>query len=955
MKKALVLSILIFVLAGLIVAKSHPAIKWREISDEKFILIFPKGYEAEASYTLNIARHIYGKLQNLWGNKVRTRIRIVLNNSYDEAGGSAAFFPFNRIELYLFTPVPDSAIGGCRDWLYMVLSHEMTHIFNMNAGSGFSYFMRKIMGSNPVFFPMIYAPNWLIEGLAVYAESQLSSGGRLDTPDFEIMLRNIAAVDKVPDSTGIYGEPTPWPGPAATYLYGAKFVEFLVERYGEAKVRELVRDFGRYIVPPLMATRFKWVFAKGLNRLWAEFIESIGKQKNAAGHANLNILTTDGLVKSHPVLGPAGKLFYAARDYKKFPGIYELDLSTGKSKKVIKKTGINSLFYSKEDKIIYFSAARYFKTYYRYSDIYTYNIEKKKLHRLSKGRRLSYPVKAGDKIYCVKREKTKSFIAVLNPQGGQERVTSAAGRARSTIPAKLQKASQKNKILAHRSTEKIISRGFDSLAQISVSPDRKYIAASLKEKNKKWRIALFNLSGELLEVLSAGDAKSYAPCWKNNEEIYYICEDGDHYRLVSYHLDTGKSYIYKKNSFPDIKYFSFSPGSGQLAVSFFAANGFNLGILDDPFKGNLPAAHIATQVDSPLAGSKQDVIKTKKYNALRDLLPKYFSPNVRDAGREIQLGIYLSGNDALEKHAFFLQTFYGFESKSLNLNFNYTYDGLYPTLLFDYGRYTDIYQTRAKRNYFHNTEKFEFGSLLPLFYSAKRQSYFYTGVYFERMVDEHYDPVAKDRVDFYGLRAAFLYSSIKKYYDSISYADGFRLTLSYAKEFEVLSRAYAIDTAAFEYQRFISLLRPNVLALRFAVCDSRGEVRRVFYMGGAESKDSFNTAGSNLFTLMRGFPKGYFSGYGGFILNLEYRISLFKIERVFNVIRTIDRVYLTLFSDMGNLWGYDKKIDPAYSLGMELSLTVYVGDGKFDFSGGIAFGRNPYHDPVFYVRLGRSF
>jgi L-ribulose-5-phosphate 3-epimerase UlaE len=76
---------------------------------------------------------------------------------------------------------------------------------------------------------------------------------------------------------------------------------------------------------------------------------------------------------------------------------------------------------------------------------------------------------------------------------------------------------------------------------------------------------------------------------------------------------------------------------------------------------------------------------------------------------------------------------------------------------------------------------------------------------------------------------------------------------------------------------------------------------------------------------------------------------------VFNVIRTIDRVYLTLFSDMGNLWGYDKKIDPAYSLGMELSLTVYVGDGKFDFSGGIAFGRNPYHDPVFYVRLGRSF
>ena len=922
MKKSVVFAILFIAFAGMIWAKFHPGIKWREISDKQFIVIFPKGYEAEASYTLEIARDIYEKSHKLWGNRVRKKIRIVLSDNYDYANGSATFFPFNRVEIYLYTPAPDSATGGCRDWIYLVLSHEMSHIFNMNAGSGFTYFMRRLAGSNPVFFPMIYAPLWLIEGWAVYAESRLGSGGRLDTPDFEIMLKQIGAAGKVPDSARIYGEPTPWPGPTARYLYGAKFVAFLAEKYGEHKVRELAHNFGYHFVPLLMSSRFKRVFGKNLNRLWGEFIDDIAVEKEN-DKSQVDILTTGGLIKKYPLFGPVGKIFYVDQNYKEFPGIYEMDLSTGRSRRLIKKTGIKSLYYSKNEKKIYFSAVRYFKAFYRYSDLYEFDLEKKKLKRLSSGRRLSYPVRCGDKTYCVKRVKAKSFLAVLDAAGGKE---------------------------------KIISKGYDSLAQISISPDHKHIAATLKEKNRGWRIALFNLSGELLRLLTEGNVKSYAPLWQDSETICFIREDGSHYRLASYRLKTGKSFIYRDNSVPDVKYFSFHPEGEQLIISFFDARGFNLGLLENPLprRGAIEGRG-GLNLEKVCCPENLSVIKSKKYNPLRELLPKYFSINLRDAGREIQPGIYLSGNDALEKHSFILETFYGFKSSSLNLNFNYTYDGLYPTLIFNYSQYTDIYQDSYSRDYNFHAKIIELAGLLPLSFNEKRQSYLYAGVYFERIKDDYYISPLRKILNYDGIRLAYLFTSLKKYYDSISYSDGLRFVLSYALENKFSRSSYDINTLAFEYQQFLSIFRPNVFALRFAVSDSWGEGRRLFYMGGAESKDGFSIAGSNMFSLMRGFSKGYFSGYGGFLLNLEYRLSLFKVERVFTVIRCIDRVYLTLFSDIGNLWRYDKKIDPTYSFGLELNLVTYIGDGKFNFSGGMAVGRHPYSAPGFYLRLGRSF
>jgi outer membrane protein assembly factor BamA len=144
------------------------------------------------------------------------------------------------------------------------------------------------------------------------------------------------------------------------------------------------------------------------------------------------------------------------------------------------------------------------------------------------------------------------------------------------------------------------------------------------------------------------------------------------------------------------------------------------------------------------------------------------------------------------------------------------------------------------------------------------------------------------------------------------------------------------------------------LAFRFSISDSWGEARRFSYLGGNESHLGYHVAGNDLFTLMRGYPSGFFTGTGGYLFNLEYRLSLFKIENVFFVFQSIERLYMTLFTDMGNLWIEDKKINPSYSFGAELNLVVVMGEIRMTISSGIAVGKNPHRSPTIYFRLGNT-
>lgn len=902
-------------------SKYHPEIRWKEISEKKFIVIFPQGYETEAASILETAREVYGELQKLWKIPIEDPIRILITDVNDYANGSATFFPFNQITIHLFPPPPDTALGNAFDWIRLVVSHEMSHIFYLNAGSRFIRSLRDIIGSNPLLYPLNFTPFWMVEGIAVFGESYMNPNGRMKTPDYCLILKNMARTRSVPKWRDIYGEPTYWPGPEAKYLFGCKFIEFLIEEYGIETVPGLVHHFSRYLITLAASHRIRQYFKKSLPKLWSRFIEQIPTPETNFKET-VTPLTRCGMSKKYPVALGTDRGVYVSEDYQDFPGVWEIDFKTAGKSKLFEKNNINNLSYSPEDQTIYFSAIDYFKSSYRYSDLYEYKLTGKHVNRLSVGKRLFSPVKVPGKetIICVKRKKNRSYLCLFDKK-------------------------TKN--------ETIISRGYRGLDFLSLSPDGQTIAASVKRKNHNWDIGLFHFNGKPKKIISLSPQKKYAPRWRTDREIGFICEYNHSYRLVLYNLDSDRARVLAKKNLPAIRHFTFIPGSETVLINHFDSNGYNLGMVDLStlrFQTFPPQDPFSYPVGTP----QPEPVKAKKYRFWRDLLPKFLNVNFRYAGNEIQPGFVLFGNDAVHRHSFSFQGFYGINTESINFSFNYTYEGFYPTLILNLSNLTDLNLKENDEKYTYTTKSAELVMLYPILFTEKYQSYLYANLHSEKIIERYNPAESIFRLNLNGMKLGLLFNSAKHYYDSISHADGLSLSLSYSRDFEFLGSDFDLNTLALEYKQYLSISRPNVLALRLGISNSWGSGKRLFYMGGANSKTDHHIAGGNLFNLMRGYPSGYFSGTGGFILNLEFRIDLVKMERSIFISKRVERFYISLFSDIGNMWEQEITLDPAISLGAEFNMVLYLGK-RVTVSGGVAIGRSPFHDPVFYVRVGEAF
>jgi hypothetical protein len=922
--------------------KYHPDIKWRQIRKDKFQIIYPHGYEAEAIYTLESAATVYSQLREIWGNEIKGTIRILLSDARDYANGSATFFPFNLIEIYLFNPQPDGYLSNYRDRIRISLSHEMTHLFNMNAGSKFTYFLRKYLGTNPVLFPVIIAPVWLMEGWAIYGESLLNEWGRLNTPEFDILLGHIAGARKVPRWPYIFGDSTAWPASSTPYLYGAKFIQYLEGLYGQEKIRGLLRQYSRYFIPitfkknmhlvPLtIRNRFKRVFHRDLHDLWREFVASINVREAGWGRWDnpervIERLSDEGMFNQYPIFLDKNNIIFFHRDFRQFPGLYQMNLLTGKKRKVLRKAEIGSMFLDRVSGEVYLSANNYYQSFYIYSDLYHFSPHTGRLQRLSKGQRLSSPIVIDGTIICVKRDKTRSYLVEFQPGTGKTNT---------------------------------LSRGYEALAFLSPSPDGKRIAVSLKQYRKNWVIGVFDRKGKLLKMIGDGQYKTYYPQWKNHRDLFFISEYKRQYRLMSYNTESAELTLFEKSHLPSIKYFSFLPGTNTLIGSFYDANGYNLGTMDLNRLNirSLQRPHLK-EVEVRKRESPKDFEDTP-YSPLPDLLPKYFSPLFRYGGNEVQPGIYFTGNDAVGRHSMSLEAYYGIESRSANVVFDYIYDRFTPSFQLHFSNLTDWDTSASKGEFIQENRKLAFIGMFPLRTSIERQLRVYGDIHFEHYRDHYTLTGEQFEGQYNGIRLGLVNNTSRRYYDSLSLNDGSWTSLSYSHELKLLGSEYNIQSASLEHRHYSPFFRPDVFALRLAVADSWGDGRRIYYMGGATSQAGNIIGGNQLFKLMRGYPSGYFIGTGGWLMNLEYRIALVKIEKVFLLFRSFERIYISLFSDIGNVWGIgdfiEKKIDPSYSFGVELNLIAYIGRDKYNICAGVAAGHNPDHKPVFYVRLGNSF
>ena len=157
-----------------------------------------------------------------------------------------------------------------------IACHEAVHYVHYQQTDGF-WNVLNIIGGN-LFQPNSAMEAWFVEGLATHYEGRLGSAvGRSENPLWRgLFLSGVNARHGelgAGDLSPLNRELLPFKG---HYLAGTPFVDFLVRRYGEGKLWELMDVQGRSIFFPLGITlRFKAVYGLSIGALLEQFNEEL--------------------------------------------------------------------------------------------------------------------------------------------------------------------------------------------------------------------------------------------------------------------------------------------------------------------------------------------------------------------------------------------------------------------------------------------------------------------------------------------------------------------------------------------------------------------------------------------------------------------------------------------------------------------------------------------------------
>jgi hypothetical protein len=239
----------------------HPELEWKTIETPHFMVHYHQGAERTGRVIAKIAEEIYGPVTALYEHVPDSKVNFIVKD-VDDISNGAAYFYENRIEIY--APSMDFDLRGTHNWLRNVVTHEFTHIVQIQASMKFGrtvpafylqwlqheaerrqdvlYGFPNVIVSYP--WSGFVVPAWFAEGTAQYNRGQL----RYDFWDShrDMILRSYALDSSMLTwkQMSVFGKTSL--GNESSYNAGFSFVAFIGRTYGDDKLREISRNLGRF-------------------------------------------------------------------------------------------------------------------------------------------------------------------------------------------------------------------------------------------------------------------------------------------------------------------------------------------------------------------------------------------------------------------------------------------------------------------------------------------------------------------------------------------------------------------------------------------------------------------------------------------------------------------------------------------------------------------------------------
>ena len=634
---------------------NHTELDWHTLETEHFIINYQTGAERTAREIAYIAENIYKPVTDMYHHIPDQKVAFIVRDHDDYSNGGAIFFE-NRIEIW--ASAMDFDLRGAHPWLWNVVTHEFTHIVqiqsSMKFGRKLPVFYLQYLGYEKerrpdvlygypdvvISYPIsgFIVPAWFAEGTAQYNNPAL----KFDYWDThrDMILRMYM----------LEGKPLSWEdmgmfektglGSESVYNSGFSLVDYIGRKYGNEKLKEIAKHLG-----DVTRLTIDGAIEAALQKTGKEVYEEWKEEKKKAYQSVADslkgtlvegrILEPEGFENVLSAFSPDGKtLAYISnknQDYASLSALYLYDLKTGVSKLVV--PGVHSpLSFSPDGKYLYYSKiTRNNRHWSAYGDIYCYDIGRDVEKRLTTSLRALDPKLSPD---------GKSLVFTSSKDGTVNMITC--------------NADGKNvRMLTHFT-------GGEQVYTPVWSPDGKKIAFGYSLQHNQ-SLALIDSDGSHIRFLtSKADARNpfFSP---DGSSLYFSWDRAGIFNIYARSLSSDScrqvTNVLGGAFFPNVD------SAHNVAYATYTSSGYKLALLSDSaaFKKNIP-------IDIPISntfGDSLNAVQSISHPAFQDTAKLYHSKftslmlmpllridtyNEHNSGIDVlKPGIFFSSEEMLDK------------------------------------------------------------------------------------------------------------------------------------------------------------------------------------------------------------------------------------------------------------------------------------------------------------------
>ena len=887
-------------LCGAAAAQAQPAPyrHWRTLATEHFNIHVPDGMEREGRAAAASAERAYAQLARELVPP-RSTIDIVISDETDQSNGYATVLPSPRIVIFAVPPVEIPELRLDDDWIGSTITHELTHIFHLDRATGVWAVGQSIFGRVPFFFPHVFGPSWVSEGIAVYYESRLTDGGRVRSDEYPLIPRVAAAEGRFPSIADLSVGSSIYPNGGLPYAYGSQFMSYLSRTYSDSAIPRYIESGSRRLLPFMLGGASHSAFG-------ISFVDAYDMWRDSVKHTIDSIapapplegwreLTTHGYYAASPRWTSDTTLVYVANDGRTVRAAYEL--TTSGARRRLGRRNVETGNAPMPDGGLLYSYLDFESRDELYSDLY---VEQRdgSVRRLTHGARLTQPdVDAKGAIVAAKIAAGRTSLVLLDRDGNQQRVL------REAAPD-------------------------ETWSEPRWSPDGSRIAVARRQHGGIFSIEIVPRDGGEGTVIARERFLLSSPAWsRDGGAVYYVSERTkvpgiEAWTAGGLYTPTATSSLTALAT-PDV-----SPNGSLIAAVSMRADGFHVGIAPTPALRPIGGAR-APANDSTSLGSPQQALASgdfADYSPWPSLRPRYWAPIIEsspDGGS--WLGISTSGADVVGRHAY--DVYFGIPTSGRFYMgaFDYAYYGLRPAVLQLSASqdWVSIYRsgptslTAPAVNLLKGTRDLSLAATV-LRPRARTAAAFTFGVGAERRTYAadpenqlvQFDSSFSRGYTFARAFAGASWSNAKHPRLAVSPEDGVRLALTARERLltsDASNTASASVVGTFGGYRAVETggYAHSVLALRLAGGFSDARSASIFEVGGDPGFGSVGipnvVVGEGRETFgVRGFPSATVYGTSAVAGSVEYRAPLFLTGKGTSSFPAfLDRSSVNLFADAG--------------------------------------------------------